>query len=123
MSHKVLVVDDEAHIVQVLSLKLRNAGFEVITACDGEEGYEVATSNPPDIIITDFQMPYMTGLEMCQALAQNSLTRHIPVLLLTARVYALESVELGNGNIKEVISKPFSPGAIVQQVYDLLGAN
>lgn len=120
MSYKVLVVDDETHIVQVLSLKLRNAGFDVITASDGEEGYEIAVAQAPDIVITDFQMPYMTGLEMCQALAKNSSTHAIPVVLLTARGYALDEVDLRIGNIKDVLSKPFSPRAIVQLVKDLL---
>lgn len=120
MSYKVLVVDDETHIVQVLSLKLRNAGYDVITAGDGEEGYEIAVAQTPDIIITDFQMPYMTGLEMCQALAKNSSTHAIPVVLLTARGYALDEVDLRIGNIKDVLSKPFSPRAIVQLVKDLL---
>jgi len=120
MSHTVLVVDDEAHIVQVLSLKLRNAGYEVITASDGEEGFELATTNTPDLVITDFQMPYMTGLELCQAMAQHDLTRNIPVILLTARGYALDDADLAVGNIKDVLSKPFSPRAIVQQVQDLL---
>ena len=123
MSYKVMVVDDEAHIVQVLSLKLRNAGYEVITAADGEEGYELATTTVPDVVITDFQMPYMTGLEMCKAMAQHELTRNIPVILLTARGYALDDRDLEIGNIKDVLSKPFSPRALVLQVKDLLEAN
>src|SRR5262245_25964382 len=57
-SRRILVVDDEAHIVQVLSLKLRNAGYEVITAVDGEEGIEQAINHRPHLIINDFHMPY-----------------------------------------------------------------
>jgi two-component system alkaline phosphatase synthesis response regulator PhoP len=113
---RILVVDDEAHIVQVLSLKLRNAGYDVLTAVDGEEGYEVAIKQRPDLIITDFQMPYMTGLELCKALASNTATASIPVLLLTARGYALDPEDLSIGNIRDVLSKPFSPRAIVDQI-------
>lgn len=123
MSRKVLVVDDETHIVQVLSLKLRNAGYEVLTAADGEEGLELATAHGPDLVITDFQMPYMTGLELCQAMAKHELTSKIPVILLTARGYALDDDDLTIGNIKDVLSKPFSPRAIVQQVNDLLNVD
>jgi two-component system alkaline phosphatase synthesis response regulator PhoP len=123
MPQGVLVVDDEAHIVQVLSLKLRNAGYDVMTASDGEEGLELAINHVPDLIITDFQMPYMTGLELCHALAKNETTAAIPVLLLTARGYALDDGDLAVGNIKDVLSKPFSPRAIVQQVKDLLGTD
>ncbi len=122
MAGRVLVVDDEAHILHVLSLKLRNAGYEVITAVDGEEGYELAIQELPDLVITDFQMPYMTGLELCRALATHPPTSHIPVLMLTARGYALDDDDLTIGNIKGILSKPFSPRAVLQQVEDLLAA-
>src|SRR6185503_19054664 len=107
MPQRILVVDDEAHILQVLSLKLRNAGYEVITAVDGEEGLECAMrlKPPPDLIITDFHMPYMTGLELCKALASEPTTAHIPVLMLTARGYALDEQDLTIGNIRDVLSK------------------
>ncbi len=124
--HRILVVDDEAHILQVLSLKLRNAGYEVITAVDGEEALEYALragaagDRSPHVIITDFQMPYMTGLELCRALAANPATAEIPVLMLTARGHALDAEDLALGNIKDVLSKPFSPRAIVEQVQGLL---
>lgn len=120
MDQRILVVDDEAHIVQVLSLKLRNAGYEIITAVDGEEGVDLAREQRPDLIITDFQMPYLTGLELCQALAEDEATAKIPIVILTARGYALDDADLALGNIKDVISKPFSPRAIVQLVRELL---
>jgi two-component system, OmpR family, alkaline phosphatase synthesis response regulator PhoP len=120
MTHRILVVDDEAHIVQVLSLKLRNAGYDVMTAVDGEEGLEIATKQKPDLIITDFQMPYMTGLELCKALSGNAATAGIPVLMLTARGYALDPEDLALGNIQNVLSKPFSPRAIVEQIQNIL---
>ena len=120
MANRILVVDDEAHIVQVLSFKLRNAGYEVLTAVDGEEGLEIATEEVPDLIITDFQMPYLTGLELCRALADQEVTRNIPVLMLTARGYALDEEDLAITNIKDVLSKPFSPRTVLNQVRQLL---
>ena len=122
MVGRILVVDDEAHILHVLSLKLRNAGYEVVTAVDGEDGYELACQHLPDLVITDFQMPYMTGLELCQALATNPPTAHIPVLILTARGYALDEDDLRIGNIKGVLSKPFSPRAVLQLVKDTVSS-
>jgi two-component system, OmpR family, alkaline phosphatase synthesis response regulator PhoP len=119
-SHKILIVDDEQHILQVLTLKLRNAGYEVLTAVDGEEGFDIACRERPDLVITDFQMPYMTGLELCRALTKQGETDHIPVLLLTARGYALDEQDLLVGNIREVLNKPFSPRSIVQKVDALL---
>ena len=122
MAYRILVVDDEAHILHVLSLKLRNAGHDVLTSVDGEEAFELACQELPDLIITDFQMPYMTGLELCRALADHGPTSQIPVLILTARGYALDDEDLQIGNIKGVISKPFSPRAVLQLVNDLLGS-
>ena len=120
MASRILVVDDEAHILHVLSVKLGNAGLEVSTAVDGEEAFEMACQDLPDLIITDFQMPYRTGLELCRALAGNAPTAHIPVLILTARGYALDEEDLKIGNIKGVLSKPFSPRSVLQLVEDLL---
>ena len=121
MSHRILVVDDEVHIQQVLTLKLRNSGYVVITASDGEEGMNTAVSEKPDLIISDFQMPYMTGLEMCTALKQHEDTATTPVIMLTARGYALSDDDLAATNIKDVIGKPFSPRAILSQVQEILG--
>ena len=122
MAGRILVVDDETHILHVLSLKLRNGGYDVLTAVDGEEGFELAGQHLPDLIITDFQMPYMTGLELCRALAAHGPTAEIPVLILTARGYALDDEDLKIGNIKGMLSKPFSPRAVLQIVKDTLSA-
>lgn len=119
---KILVVDDEKHIVHVVSLKLRNAGYEVLSAADGEEGYEMACEHQPDLIITDYQMPFMTGLEMCRELRRNETTAAIPVLLLTARGYALEEDDLAAVNIRHSISKPFSPRKLLDSVKESLAA-
>ena len=120
MHGSILVVDDEAHILHVLSLKLRNAGHKVTTAVDGEEAFELACKVVPDLVITDFQMPYMTGLELCRSLAGNGPTSRIPVLILTARGYALDAEDLKIGNLKGVLSKPFSPRAVLQLVQEVL---
>lgn len=121
MASRILIVDDEAHILHVLSLKLKNAGYEVITASDGEEGLDLASTELPDLVITDYQMPFMTGLELCHALTDQSSTAKIPVLILTARGHALDDQDLKIGNVKGVLSKPFSPRAVLQLVEELTG--
>src|SRR5580692_265856 len=75
---KILVADDESHILHVVSLKLRNAGFEVLTAADGQEALELAQSERPDLLITDYHMPQLSGLELCQKLKQDPATARIP---------------------------------------------
>jgi DNA-binding response OmpR family regulator len=121
MPVRILVVDDESHIQHVLSLKLRKSGYEVLTASDGEEGLHVAMASRPDLIITDLQMPYMTGVDLCRALAARSLTATVPVIILTARGYALSDEDLAIGTIREVVSKPFSPRLLLQMVQTILG--
>lgn len=115
-----LVVDDEQHIVHVVALKLRNAGLEVVTASDGEQAYEIASKSPPDIVITDLQMPYMNGLELCQKLRANPATHHVPALMLTARGHAMSKEDLAGTNISEVLAKPFSPREVLARVEALL---
>lgn len=119
---RVLVVDDETYIQHVVSLKLSNAGFEVLTASDGEEGLQVASEEIPDLIITDYQMPFLTGLEMCQRLKQNPATASIPVIMLTARGFALDDADLRSVNILKCLGKPFSPRELVACVTAAVGA-
>ena len=118
---KILVVDDETHITHVVALKLRNAGYEVDTAGDGEEGYELASMNGYDLIITDIQMPYMTGLELAEKLYNNSKTKKTPIIVLTARGYKLDPTALGDSAIREILSKPFSPREVLAHVERILG--
>jgi CheY-like chemotaxis protein len=122
MPGKILVVDDEKHIVHVVTLKLRNAGYEVISAGDGEEGLEVATTEHPDLIVTDYQMPYMTGLEMSRALRADVRTANIPILMLTARGFSLSDEDLAAVNIKTSMSKPFSPRELIDSIERTLAA-
>jgi|TARA_B110000116_G_scaffold133273_1_gene115509 two-component system alkaline phosphatase synthesis response regulator PhoP len=120
MTHRILVVDDETHILQVLSLKLRNSGFEVSTAVDGEDALRQALDNPPDLIITDIQMPYMNGIELCSALVENKATTHIPVVVITARGHTLAQSDTDIANVRDVISKPFSPRGVAELATSIL---
>ncbi|MCE9590964.1 MAG: response regulator [Planctomycetes bacterium] len=120
---RILVVDDETHILHVVSLKLQNAGYEIITAEDGEQGLEMALEHHPDLIITDFQMPYMTGLELCKKLKEHESTRATPALMLTARGFSLAPDHLNQTNIAGVLTKPFSPREILSRVVELIGGH
>ena len=117
----VLVVDDEAHIVQVVSLKLTNAGYRVLPAYDGEEAFEIASREDVSLIITDFQMPYMTGIDLAKALMSDADKSRIPILILTARGHSMDQTEADLENIQAVLTKPFSPRLILQQVEALIG--
>ena len=116
----ILVADDESHILNVVSVKLQNAGFRVLTARDGREAYDLATHEKPDLIITDYHMPEMSGIELCQALKRNPATAHIPAVMLTARGYALEEADTERSGILCMLSKPFSPRQLLATVNDIL---
>ena len=118
---KVLVVDDEVHILHVVSLKLRNAGYAVITAQDGQEALEIAQMELPDLIITDFQMPHLSGLELCQRLKQHPATKEIPAIMLTARGFALDDSAIASTGIKRCLHKPFSPRQVLLEAEEILG--
>ena len=117
---KALVVDDEFHIVQVVSIKLKNNGFDVTTAENGGMAYDLACQNIPDIIVTDFQMPVMSGLELIEKLRQNPETDQIPVIMLTARGFSIEDDQKEQLKIAACLSKPFSPREVLQTIEDVL---
>ena len=117
---KVLVVDDEVHIVHVVAIKLRNNDYEVISAENGAEAFELACSEKPDIIVTDFQMPVMTGLELVEKIRQCDALKDIPVIMLTARSFAIEEQQQEDLQISQCLSKPFSPKELLENIEDIL---
>jgi len=119
-SKKILVVDDEIHILHVISLKLRNAGFEVLTARDGKEALELAQLELPDLIITDYQMPYLSGLELCCKLRRINSTCNIPAIMLTARGFSLDPAEITAAGISLCLNKPFGPRELLATVNEVL---
>ena len=119
MSQKtILVADDESHILSVVSLKLRNAGFRVLTAVDGQEALDLALSERPHLLITDYHMPAFSGIEVCQRLRKAG--SKIPAIMLTARGYNLEPSETSQYGIVCMISKPFSPRHLLTTVQEVL---
>ncbi len=117
---KVLVVDDEIHIVHVVAIKLRNNGYEVVMAGNGAEAFELACEEKPDIIVTDYQMPVMSGLEFVGKLRNSEATRDIPVIMLTARSFAVDDKQKKDLGISQCVSKPFSPKELLENIEDIL---
>jgi len=117
---KALVVDDEFHIVQVVSIKLKNNGFEVLTAENGSVAYNLACETKPDVIVTDYQMPVMSGLELIEKLRANPQTAQIPVIMLTARGFAIEDEAKEKLRVSACLSKPFSPREVLQTIEETL---
>ena len=117
---KVLIVDDEVHIVHVVATKFRNNGYEVISASNGQQAYELVCEQKPDIIVTDLQMPVMTGMEFVEKLRGNEATKDIPVIMLTARSFSLDAEQQERLGVSQCLSKPFSPKELLRNVEDVL---
>ena len=121
-NRKILIADDEAHILHVVRIKLQKGGFEVVAAMDGREALELARTLHPLAIVTDLQMPYLSGLELAAALAQDPATAGIPLLLLTAKGFEVDGAATAGTNIKFVMTKPFSPRDLLAKVNECVGA-
>jgi two-component system alkaline phosphatase synthesis response regulator PhoP len=120
---KVLVVDDEVNITQILEFSIGAEGFEVITAQNGEEAIEKARREQPDLIILDIMMPKIDGYEACRILKANPLTKNIPVVLLTAKGRDIDKrlgMEVG---ATDYIVKPFSPNRLIERINQLLSCH
>lgn len=122
MSEKrALIVDDEIHIIQVVAIKLKNNGFEVVTANNGQKALEAALEHKPDVIVTDYQMPVMDGLELIENLRKQEQTAQIPVIMLTARDFSIEPETIEQLKISACLSKPFSPRELLGKVEEVIG--
>ena len=117
---KVLIVDDEIHIVHVVAIKLRNNGYDVISAENGAQAFKLVQEEKPDIVVTDLQMPVMNGMELIEKLRQDKTSEALPVILLTARGFAITDEQRKQLQISAVLSKPFSPKDLLRNIEDVL---
>src|ERR1700738_452890 len=120
-SKRILIVEDEKDVVDLLMLNLRKAGsFVLSTAADGAAGLAKARAEKPDFIILDLMLPKMPGLEVCKILKSEPATRHIPILMLTARAEEIDRiVGLGFG-ADDYVTKPFSPREVILRIKAIL---
>jgi len=117
---KVLIIDDEPELMEMVSLRLEANDYQVISACDGQEGLDKVRSEKPDLIILDLMLPKIEGYKVCRLLKFDERYKHIPIILFTAR--ALQSdIELGaEVGADAYITKPFEPDMLLAKVVQLL---
>ena len=121
MSHIVLVVEDEPNIVDSLSFLMKQAGFAVQVARDGDTALRVLESQVPDLILLDVMLPRRDGFDVCRAIRANPDWRRVKIIMLTAKGRDLDrrkGLELG---ADDYVTKPFSTREIVERVRGLLG--
>jgi DNA-binding response OmpR family regulator len=117
MAQTILVVEDDAKIVNLLRLYLEREGFGVVTAADGQAALEVAERSSPALIILDLMLPQLDGIEVCRRLRALS---DVPILMLTARVDELDKLLGLSMGADDYVTKPFSPREVVVRVRTIL---
>ncbi|WP_416366266.1 phosphate regulon transcriptional regulator PhoB [Nisaea sp.] len=120
MSPKILIVEDEAPIVTLLRYNLEREGFEVLEAGDGEEAILLAMEKTPDLILLDWMLPLLSGVEVCRRLRRTPETKGIPVIMLTARGDEGDRIRGLNAGADDYITKPFSPSELIARIRAVL---
>jgi DNA-binding response OmpR family regulator len=117
---RILVVDDEPETIELVEFNLRQAGYDVLTAADGDEALKKARAQLPSLIVLDLMLPEVDGLEVCKMLRRDPATAAIPIVMLTAKAAEIDRVlglELG---ADDYVPKPFSPRELVLRIKKLL---
>jgi diguanylate cyclase (GGDEF)-like protein len=117
---RILVVDDEPPIRDILKFQLENAGFIVSTAENGEEGLRQVLEDPPDLVLLDLMIPRKDGYEVCRQIKNGYGTRHIPVIILTARAELDEKLKGLENGANDYVTKPFSMPELLMRVRNVL---
>jgi two-component system alkaline phosphatase synthesis response regulator PhoP/two-component system response regulator VicR len=110
---KILVCDDERHIVRLIQVNLERQGWNVVTAYDGKEGLEKVSSEKPDLLVLDVMMPYMDGFEVLKSIRKDPSTEKLPVIMLTAKAQDKDVFEGYHYGADMYLTKPFNPRELV----------
>jgi DNA-binding response OmpR family regulator len=120
MRKKILVVDDDAELVELISFNLKQAGYTVATASDGVDAIKKARSLEPALIVLDVMMPELDGFAVCEILRRDATTTSIPIMMLTAISSELGRMAALGSGATDFVTKPFSPRLLVSRIEDLL---
>lgn len=113
MPLKVLVCDDERHIVRLIQVNLERQGYNVVTAFDGKDGLEKIRAEKPDLVVLDVMMPYMDGFEVLKTIRKEPETEALPVIMLTAKAQDKDVFEGYHYGADMYLTKPFNPMELV----------
>jgi len=118
---KILIVEDEPDIRDLVAFTLRYGGFEVVTANNGAEAVDASLAEMPDLVLMDVRMPVMTGFEACEKIKSTPQTANIPVVFLSAKGQEAEIRQGFEIGALDYLLKPFDPLELLQRVRDLVG--
>lgn len=117
--YRVIVAEDNRVLQDVIRFNLARAGFEVRTAVEGGQALRLLEEQPADVLVTDCQMPGMSGLELCAAVRSHAIYGNLPILFCSAKGLEIEPETLAKLRLPEVLCKPFSPRSLVEKVQAL----
>jgi len=117
---RILIAEDEINLREVLFIQLEHAGYEVIEAQDGQQAMDKAIHTQPDLILLDVMMPHLNGFEVCRKLRASLVTRHIPVIMLTAKAEADDKIVGLEGGANDYITKPWSHRELLLRIQNML---
>jgi DNA-binding response OmpR family regulator len=120
MKKKILIVDDEKDMVDIVAIRLEAAGYEWISAFDGEEGLDKARRERPDLIVLDLMLPKLDGYKVCRMLKSDEKYRDIPIILFTAQAQKKDSDAGKEAGSDAYIVKPFEPQVLIDKIGELL---
>lgn len=112
----ILIIEDEPTIAVMVEYNLQKAGFEVAIAADGDEGMMMAEDSEPDLILLDWMLPGITGVEICRRIRVKEKIKNIPIIMLTARGEESDKMQGLDSGADDYIVKPFSPGELVSRI-------
>jgi len=121
--HKVMIVDDEPFVVRMLKDKFQNAGLHVVSASNGKEAIELAHREQPHLIIMDWMMPEMNGIDACETIRSSPAHAKTPIIMLTAKGQEVDERKGKEVGCSHYITKPFSPRMLLRLVQDCLKAS
>jgi two-component system alkaline phosphatase synthesis response regulator PhoP len=116
---KVLIVDDEEDVVEILRYNLRKENFQVVTAFNGKDAIEMALSEHPDLIIMDIRMPGMNGIETCRIMRGTEQLKNTPVLFLTADSDEYTTMSAFEAGANHFITKPIRPAILLEMIHEV----
>lgn len=117
---QILVVEDELALVEILRYNLEKEGFGVVVAADGEAALEAIADHKPDLVVLDWMLPHVSGLEICRRLRRRPETRDLPIIMLTARSEEADRVRGLEVGADDYIAKPFSPSELIARIRAVL---
>ena len=120
MTIRILIADDEPNQLELLSFNLVQAGFEVMTAADGQQALQMAREEHPDLVILDWMMPHLSGMDVCRNLRGQEETKWLPIIMLSARGEEGDRTLGLDSGADDYLTKPFSPRELVSRVKALL---